>query len=190
VCCTGNPADRAGPVDQRDIEARPDVLVYTSSVLQAPMRIAGPLRATLQVESSAPDTDVVARLVDVLPDGRAIGIQEGALRARWRAGFDRPRPLVPGTPATLVVDMRAIAYEFAAGHRLRLDIASSSFPRLERNLGTGGDNALETQGRPARNRVLHGGDRLSWIELPVLPAAAARASVVSLRAAAGPGGTD
>jgi putative CocE/NonD family hydrolase len=188
VCCTGNPADRAGPVDQRDIEARADVLVYTSPVLQAPMRIAGPLRATLQVESSAPDTDFVARLVDVAPDGRAIGIQEGALRARWREGFERPRPLVPGAPATLVVDMRAIAYQFAAGHRLRLDITSSSFPRLERNLGTGGDNALGTHGQRARNRVLHGGERLSWIDLPVLPASAAEASVV--RAATGPAGTD
>jgi putative CocE/NonD family hydrolase len=172
VCCTGNPADRAGPLDQREIEARADVLVYTSPVLQAPLRIAGPLRAVLQVASSAVDTDFVARLVDVGPDGRAIGLQEGALRARYRAGFDRPAPLVPGEAVTLSVDMRAIACLLPAGHRLRLDITSSSFPRLERNLNVGGDNARETKAVPARNRVLHGGEKLSWIELPLLPALA------------------
>jgi putative CocE/NonD family hydrolase len=181
VCCTGNPADRAGPVDQREIEARPDVLVYTSPVLQAPLALAGPLRAELQVSSDALDTDFVARLVDVWPDGRAIGIQEGALRARYREGFDRPRLLVQDAPTSLVVDLRAIAYELPAGHRLRLDITSSSFPRLERNLNTGGDVAHETRAVRARNRVLHGGEKLSWIDLPVLPAAAVAASVVPER---------
>ena len=86
VCCTGNPADREGPVDQLDVESREDVLVFTSEPLVRPLRIAGPLHATLTVSSSALDTDFVARLVDVWPDGRAIGIQEGALRARYRQG--------------------------------------------------------------------------------------------------------
>jgi len=184
VCCTGNPADRAGPDDQREVEAREDVLVYTSPVLQAPLALAGPLRAVLQASSTAPDTDFVARLVDVFPDGRAIGIQEGALRARYRDGFANPRPLEPGVPVTLEVDMRAIAWQLPAGHRLRLDITSSSFPRLERNLNTGGDNAHEAHPVPARNRVLHGGEKLSWIDLPVLPAPDVEASVVPVRALA------
>ena len=171
VCCTGNPDDRAGPASQRDVEARDDVLVYTTSVLQAPLRIAGPLHAVLTVSSSALDTDFVARLVDVLPDGRTLSIQEGALRARYRDGLDRPRPLVPGEAATLTVDMRSIAWTVAAGHRLRLDITSSSFPRLERNLNTGGDNARATTMVVARNVVHHGAGGLSWVELPLLPAA-------------------
>ncbi len=169
VCCTGNPADRAGPIDQKDVEARDDVLVYTSAVLRAPLRIAGPLRAVLEVSSSAVDTDFVARLVDVWPDGRATNIQEGALRARYRLGIDRPTPLEPDRPVVLNVDMRSIAYGLAIGHRLRLDIASSSFPRLERNLNTGGDNARATRPVSARNRVRHGGAAASYVELPLLP---------------------
>ncbi len=169
VCCTGNPADRAGPVDQKDVESRDDVLVYTSRPLEAPLRIAGPLHATLRFASSAVDTDVVARLTDVWPDGRATNIQEGALRVRYRSGYATPTPLVPNEPVTLVVDMRSIGYTLPAGHRLRLDITSSSFPRLERNLNTGGDNAHETRVVIARNRVLHGAGAESYVELPLLP---------------------
>jgi predicted acyl esterase len=170
VCCTGNPADHAGPASQKDVEVRDDVLVYTTPVLRSPLRIAGPLRAVLTVSSSAPDTDFVARLVDVAPDGSTLSIQEGALRARYRDGFDKPRLLVPGQPATLTVDMRSIAWRVDTGHRLRLDVTSSSFPRLERNLNTGGDNARETRIVVARNRVLHGGETPSYVELAVLPA--------------------
>ncbi|MEP6501829.1 MAG: CocE/NonD family hydrolase [Betaproteobacteria bacterium] len=171
LCCTGNPADRAGPVDQKDVESRPDVLVYTSRVLDAPLRIAGPLRASLRFASSAVDTDVVARLTDVWPDGHATNIQEGALRTRYRGGFAQPRLMAPGEPVTLAVDMRSIGYTLPAGHRLRLVITSSSFPRLERNLNTGGDNARETTIVVARNRVLHGPDAPSYVELPLLPPA-------------------
>ena len=190
VCCTGNPADRAGPVDQAEVEARPDVLVYTSAPLVAPLRIAGPLHAVLNVSSSAVDTDFVARLVDVAPDGRALNMQEGALRARYREGFDHPKLLVPDEVVTLTVDMRAIGWTVPAGHRLRLDIASSSFPRLERNLGTGGDNASATRVVRARNRVLHGGERLSWIELPVLPADAGAPAIAPARSTPASAGTD
>lgn len=171
VCCTGNPADRAGPVDQKDVESRPDVLVYTSRVLDAPLRIAGPLRATLRFASSAVDTDVVVRLSDVWPDGHSTNIQEGALRTRYRNGFSKPALLSPGEPVSLTVDMRSIGYTLPAGHRLRLAITSSSFPRLERNLNTGGDNAHETTIVIAHNRILHGPDATSYVELPVLPPA-------------------
>ncbi|MCM5680342.1 CocE/NonD family hydrolase [Schlegelella sp. S2-27] len=168
LCCTGNPADRAGPVDQRDVETRSDVLVYTSPPLQRPLRIAGPLVAKLTVSSSAPDTDFVARLVHVWPDGRATSIQEGALRARYREGTDKPALMTPGQTYQIAVNMRSIAYLLPEGHRLRLHVTSSSFPRLERNLNTGGDNAEESRGVVARNRVHHGGARLSYLELPVL----------------------
>jgi putative CocE/NonD family hydrolase len=168
VCCTGDPAIRSGPVDQHDVEVRPDVLVYTSAPLARPMRIAGTLTAHLTVSSDAPDTDFVARLVDVRPDGRATNIQEGALRARFRDGFEQPHLMQPGERYELEVNMRSIAYLLPAGHRLRLQVTSSSFPRLERNLNTGGRNFDETVGRVAVNRVHHGVATRSYVEIPVL----------------------
>ncbi|WP_157764690.1 CocE/NonD family hydrolase [Rhodobacter sp. CZR27] len=153
ICCTGNPEDRAGPLYQDRVEARQDVLVYTSAPLERDLRIAGPLSARLRVEIDTPDADVVARLSDVGPDGRSRMIQEGALRLRYRAGFDQPRPMTPGEIAGVTVDMGHIAYLLRPGHRLRLTLAGSSFPRLERNLNTGGMNAGGTEGRPARITV-------------------------------------
>jgi len=172
VCCTGDDRTRSGPVDQREIERREDVLVYTSDVLSAPLRIAGPVRAHLVISSSARDTDFVARLVDVWPDGRAINIQEGALRARYRNGIANPQLLTPDATTTLVVEMRDIAYRLPEGHRLRLDITSSSFPRLERNLNTGGNNFDESEGVIAINRVHHGAEHPSHVELFLLDDAA------------------
>lgn len=168
LCCSGNPADQAGPADQRDVEAREDVLVYTSAALPEPLRIAGTLRAMLNVSSSARDTDFIARLVHVWPDGRATNIQEGALRARYRNGVDRPSLLEPGKRVDLTIDMRSIAYLLPKGHRLRLHVTSSSFPRLERNLNTGGRNYDESAGVIAANRVYHDRQVLSYLELPVL----------------------
>ncbi|GAA5068474.1 CocE/NonD family hydrolase [Lysobacter panacisoli] len=168
LCCTGDPKQVSGPADQREIEARDDVLTYTTAPLAAPLRIAGPLRAQLVVSSSAPDTDFVARLVHVWPDGRATSIQEGALRARYRDGVERPALMTPGKRYVLDVPMRSIAYLVPRGHRLRLDITSSSFPRLERNLNTGGRNYDESVPAQALNRIFHGGDALSFVELPVL----------------------
>ena len=164
----GDPRIGSGPVDQAEVERRDDVLVYTSAPLSAPLRIAGPLRAQLAVSSSAKDTDFVARLVDVWPDGRAINIQEGALRARYRNGVGAPRVLTPGEIVVLDIDMRAIAWRLPAGHRLRLVIAGSSFPRLERNLHTGGGNADESVSIVASNRVHHGAAHPSYLELFVL----------------------
>lgn len=169
LCCSGNPADRTGPVDQHDVEMRDDVLVYTSAALPAPLRIAGTLRAVLEISSSAPDTDFVARLVHVWPDGRATNIQEGALRARYRNGIAWPALLEPGKRVQLRVDMRSIAYLVPQGHRLRLQVTSSSFPRLERNLNTGGRNYDERAGVVARNRVYHDSQAASYVELSVLP---------------------
>lgn len=168
ICCTGNPQDKAGLVNQAEVEARDDVLVYTSAPLDKPMRIAGPLNARLVVSSSAPDTDFVARLVHVRPDGLATNIQEGALRARFREGMTRPVLMKPGQRYELTVRMRSMAYLIPKGHRIRLDITSSSFPRLERNLNTGGRNYDESVGVVAVNTVHHGGAARSFVELPVL----------------------
>ena len=168
MCCTGNPADRPGPADQADVEKRQDVLVYTSQPLTQPLRIAGSLRAHLSFSSTAPDTDVVVRLVHVWPDGHATNIQEGALRLRYRDGPARARPMQPGSRYAIDVPMRSIAYLLPAGHRLRLHVTGSSFPRLERNLNTGGNNYDETVGRLADNTIHHADGALSYIDLPVL----------------------
>jgi putative CocE/NonD family hydrolase len=174
LCCTGNRADRAGPVDQRDVEVRDDVLVFTSSPLPHDLRIAGPLRAQIAFSSDAPDTDLVARLVDVFPDGRAISIQEGALQLRYRNDFANPTLMPKDEIQEVSVDMRSIAYRLSAGHRLRLDISSSSFPRLARNLNSGETSLAGTHPRVATNRVHYASSR-SFVELDVLEAEAAAA---------------
>lgn len=170
LCCTGNAADRPGPADQTRVEERDDVLVYTSGLLDEDKWIAGPITAHLVVSSSCKDTDVVARLVDVWPDGRATSIQEGALRLRYRNGISAPALLEPGKPVRAVVDLRSIAYRIAKGHRLRLDLTSSSFPRLERNLNTGNANATETRIEVAINTLHYDVDGGSWLELLAMPA--------------------
>lgn len=170
LCCTGEPNTPAGPVDQAEVERRPDVLVYTSEPLADDLRIAGPLKATLSFSSDAPDTDLVLRLVHVRPDGLATNIQEGALRLRYRDGFSAPHLLKAGEVVQATVDLRSIAYMVPRGHRLRLQVTSSSFPRLERNLNTGApNNADETRTVVATNRVHSGAGTPSWIDLPVMP---------------------
>jgi putative CocE/NonD family hydrolase len=172
LCCTGDPKAIAGPVNQADVETRKDVLIYTSEPLEQDLRIAGPLKAHLAFSSDAADTDLVVRLVHVRPDGLATNIQEGALRLRYRDGFISPKLLTPGETVQAAVDMRSIAYMVPKGHRLRLQVTSSSFPRLERNLNTGAaNNADETRIVVAINRVHHSDIAPSWIELPVLPKA-------------------
>lgn len=170
VCCSGDARIRPGPADQADVEARQDVLVYTSEPLAQDLRMAGPLKAHVTVSSSALDTDLVARLVHVWPDGHATSIQEGALRLRYREGIAHPRLLQPDVPVPVDVDMRSIAYKLPKGHRLRLQLTSSSFPRLERNLNTGAaNNADETRMVVATNRVHHGPQAQAYLLLPVLP---------------------
>jgi putative CocE/NonD family hydrolase len=169
ICCTNDPAQVQGMVDQAPVEMRNDVLVYTSPELEVPLTIAGPLRADLYVSSSARDTDFTAKLVDVFPDGRALNIQEGALRLRYRDSFVNPALATPGAVYRVSVDMRAIAYQLPAGHRLRLQISSSNFPRLERNLNTGGNNFDESQPVTATNRVWRAPDYPSAMILPVMP---------------------
>jgi len=146
-----------GPYDQRPLERRADVLVYTSAPLENPLTVIGPLRLVLWVSSSVSNTDFMARLVDVHPDGRAINVSEGMLRAPLRHGFERWEELTPGQATELTVVLSPTANRFAAGHRLRLDITSSDFPRYDRNLNTpGADISLKTRLVIAEQSVLHG----------------------------------
>jgi putative CocE/NonD family hydrolase len=161
----------SGPHDQRRVEERPDVLTYTSAPLEQPLETTGPLLVILFAATSAPDTDFVAKLMDVGPDGASRILAEGILRARFREGFERPRPVEPGTVQAYRIDLVATAYVFAAGHRVRVAVTSSSFPRFDRNPNTG--HALGVDGpddlRPARQTIFHDRERPSHILLPVVP---------------------
>ncbi len=161
----------SGPHDQRRIEGRPDVLVYTSDPLQAPLEVTGPLRVKLFAATSAVDTDFVAKLTDVLPDGVSRILAEGVLRARYREGYDAPRLVEPGVVNEYDIDLVATANVFQAGHRIRLLITSSSFPRFDRNPNTG--HALGVDGpadlRPAKQTIFHDPERPSHVLLPVVP---------------------
>jgi hypothetical protein len=155
--------------DQRGIEARHDVLVYTTPILEKGVEVTGPVEAVLYVSSSARDTDFTAKLVDVYPDGRAFNIREGIARARYREGFDRQVWMEPGGTYEIRVSLQVTGNYFAAGHRIRLEISSSNFPRFERNLNTGGRNYDETDWVTVENVVHHSSGRASHVVLPVVP---------------------
>mgnify|MGYP003579422666 CR=1 FL=1 len=169
ICCTGDPKDVPGSFDNTDIEQRPDVLVYTTDVLPDGLELTGPMRAVIHLSSNALDTDVTAKLLDVFPDGRAMNMVEGITRVRYRDGFDKPRMMQPGTVYEVPVDLHATSWFLAPGHRLRVEISSSSFPRFDRNLNTGGRNYDETTWRVAKNSVHHTAARPSRLILPVVP---------------------
>jgi len=169
VCCTGTPDAPAGSYDQSDVEARQDVLVYTTPVLEEGIEVTGPIKAVLYVSSSAKDTDFAAKLVDVYPDGSAYNIQEGILRARYREGWKKKVWMNPGEVYRLTVDMEATSNYFGPGHRIRVEISSSNFPHFDRNLNTGGNNYDETKWVAARNTIHHSKQRASFILLPVIP---------------------
>jgi hypothetical protein len=166
-CCTGTDTE-AGSYDQTKIEMRDDVLVYTSAALKKGLEVTGPLEVVLQVSSTAADTDFTAKLVDVYPDGRAFNVQEGALRMRYRAGFDRNLRMAPGEIYPVRLDLHVTSNYFGPGHRIRLEISSSNFPRWDRNLNTGGNNYDETEFIVARNSVHHAPERPSYIVLPIV----------------------
>jgi putative CocE/NonD family hydrolase len=159
---------RAGPIDQAPIERRTDTLVYTSAPLNQSLEVTGLISVTLYVRSDAPDTDFVARLVDVQPDGRAIPLTDGITRMRYRNGIETPSaPLEPHTVSAITIDLWATANVFLPGHRIRLDVTSSSFPRWERNLNTGESNATTTAARAAHQTILHDALQASYVSLPV-----------------------
>ncbi|MBK9710415.1 MAG: CocE/NonD family hydrolase [Kouleothrix sp.] len=156
-----------GPKDQRPIEARADVLGYTSDPLAQDVEVTGPLAVELWAASDAPDTDFVARLVDVHPDGAAINLADGIVRARYRNG-PAAEPLEPGQPYRLTIDLWSTSNVFKAGHRIRVDVASASFPRWDRNPNTGAALGSDAELRLARQTILHDEDHPSHIVLPII----------------------
>jgi putative CocE/NonD family hydrolase len=166
--CCGTPT-LAGPKDQRPVESRADVLVYTSQALQAPVAIAGPVKMKLFASTDGRDTDWMVKLVDVHPDGFAMNVAEGILRARFRKGVERMELLQPNQVYEFDIDMAGTANVFQAGHRIRIDITSSNFPQFDRNPNTGENLGASNRVRTAAQVVHHGGARASHIVLPVVP---------------------
>jgi putative CocE/NonD family hydrolase len=155
VCCTGN-AITAGAFDQRKMEARADILVYTSEPLKEGSEVSGPIDVTLYVSSDAKDTDFTVKVLDVYPDGTAYNLDETIQRLRYRDGYDKPPVwMEPGKVYKVALQPMTTSNFFAAGHRIRIEISSSNFPRFDRNLNTGGKNFDETVGVVAHNTVHH-----------------------------------
>ncbi|MCZ6888969.1 MAG: CocE/NonD family hydrolase [Gammaproteobacteria bacterium] len=158
-----------GPRDQRAIEDRDDVLCYSSAVLTDPLTVAGPISVTLWAATDAPDTDWTAKLVDVHPDGLAVSLTDSIVRARFRDGFGEAKLLPGNVPHEFRIDLASTAHRFGAGHRVRVEISSSNFPRFYPNANTGGVAATDTEVRTAVQTVYHDSEHPSHISLWTLP---------------------
>jgi hypothetical protein len=170
ICCTGDPTNKPGIFDQSAMEARRDVLVYSTEPLLDGVTIAGPVKLVLMVSSDAKDTDFSAKLIDVDAEGHAWNVVNGIQRMRYRNGIRNRAPAMQRDSVYRVeVSLKVTAHEFAAGHRIRVYLTSSDFPMYDRNLNTGGDNVTETAWVKATNTVHTGGVRGSYLELPVIP---------------------
>lgn len=166
----GEASLKPGPQDQRDVEKRSDVLVYSGPVLDRDVKAIGPVTLDLFVQSSAVDTDFTGKLVDVAPDGTAINLTEGILRMRYRDSREKPSLLQPGASYRITVDLGSTGHVFLAGHRIRAEVSSSNFPRFDRNLNTGADLASESPASAtAVNRVLHDAAHPSALVLGLEP---------------------
>ena len=157
-----------GPQDQTRAESRDDVLCYTSEPLTEPLDAAGPVEVDIWFSSDRPDTDITAKLVDVHPDGKPVSLTDGILRARFREGFDRQVPLKPGEVVKVTVDLASIGHRFEAGHRIRLEVSSSNYPRFMVNSNDGGSVNQSTECLTAVNTVRRGGEYPSALRLHVL----------------------
>jgi len=165
VCCDSRKFPW-GPMDQRAVEKRHDVLVYTTRPLTADLEVTGPIRLILYAASTARDTDFTAKLVDVFPTGEARNLTDGILRVRYRDSLESVKLMKPGEVYRLTVDVGVTSNVFRAGHRIRLEISSSNFPRFDRNPNTGRPIADETQLLKATQTVFHDRDRHSYLLLP------------------------
>jgi len=159
-----------GPRDQKEVEARPDVLVYSTPPLEQDLEVTGPVTLDLYASTSAADTDFTAKLVDVAPDGTAINLTEGILRARYRESTTgEAKPIVPGQVYEYKIDMWSTSNVFLKGHKIRLEVSSSNFPRFDRNLNTGKGAATDSTFVKATNTILHDIAHPSALILPVVP---------------------
>jgi hypothetical protein len=169
LCCDAEHME-PGPRDQRSVENRDDVLIYSTAPMARDLEVTGPLTATLFVKSSAVDTDFTAKLVDVAPDGFAKNLTEGVLRMRYRASPEHSVLINPGQIYEISIDLWATSNVFLRGHTLRLEISSSNFPRFDRNLNTGEEIKFARTFVAATNTILHDSQHPSALVLPVMPA--------------------
>jgi uncharacterized protein len=168
VCCTGN-AVSGGAFDQRKMEARADILVYTSEPLTEATEVSGPMDATLYVSSDAKDTDFTVKVIDVYPDGQAYNLDETIQRVRYRDGYDKPVVWMEKDKVYKVtLQPMTTSNYFPAGHRIRIEVSSSNFPRFDRNMNTGGNNYDEATGVVAHNAVHHSKQYPSQITISVV----------------------
>ena len=170
--CCGTPT-AAGPQDQRAVEGRRDVLVYTSEPLAEELEVTGPVKVVLYAASDAVDTDFVAKLVDVYPNGARYNMAEGIVRARYRESLSKPTALVPGRPYRFEIDLVGTSVAFQKGHRIRVQVTSSHFPQFDRNPNTGDPFGTSERIRVAEQTIYHDAERASHILLPVIPSRAA-----------------
>ncbi len=168
VCCTGN-AVAGGAFDQRQMETRADILVYTTEPFPEGTEVSGPIGVTLYVSSDVKDTDFTAKVLDVYPDGTAYNLDETIQRLRYREGYDKPPVwMEPGNVYKVTIQPMTTSNYFAAGHRLRIEVSSSNFPRFDRNMNTGGNNYDETQGVVAHTAVHHSKQYPSQVTVTVV----------------------
>jgi len=167
VCCTGN-AVQGGSFDQQGMETRHDILVYTSDPLEEGIEVSGFIESTLYLSSDVKDTDVTIKLIDVYPDGRAYNLDETIQRVRYREGYDKEVFMEKGKVYKVDLTPMSTSNYFKKGHRIRIEVSSSNFPRFARNLNTGGKNYDEKDGIVARNSIHHSSKYPSEIKLPIV----------------------
>jgi hypothetical protein len=167
-CCRAEHAP-VGPFDQAQIQERADVLVYTTPPLEQPVEVTGPIAVTLYASSSATDTDFTAKLTDVHPDGKAILLNNGILRASFRDSLEKPTPIEPGKVYEYQIAIWPTSNLFKAGHRIRLEISSSNFPHYDRNPNTGRRFGSDSELKVAEQTIYHDPRRPSRIVLPIMP---------------------
>ena len=168
VCCQAN-ALSGGSLDQREVEQRPDVLVYTTEPFKDGVEVSGPMTFTVYVSSDRKDTDVTVKVMDVYPDGKAYNLDETIQRVRYRNGYDKPIELMqPGKTYKVPLQPMTTSNYFAPGHRLRIEVSSSNFPRFDRNLNTGGNNFDEKTGLVAHNSIHHSANYPSSLQITVV----------------------
>ena len=167
VCCTGN-AVKGGAWNQQDMEARNDILVYTTEVLDHDTEVSGFINSKLYVSSDVKDTDVTIKLVDVYPDGSAFNLDETIQRVRYREGYEKEVFMEQGNVYEVNLTPLSTSNMFKKGHRIRIEISSSNFPRFARNLNTGGNNYDEKIGVTANNTIHHSAKYPSQIQIPIV----------------------
>ena len=168
LCCNAYFMN-GGAFDQREVETREDVLVYSTPVLEQDLEVTGPITVTLSAASSASDTDFTAKLMDVCEKGCARNLTDGIIRARYRESSSTPRLISPGDVYSYTIDLGATSNVFKRGHRIRLEVSSSNFPRFDRNTNTGKVISTDGEPKPALQTILHNATHPSRVTLPIVP---------------------